>query len=446
MADAHKQSTTIEHGHFDGVPHRQTHTDQRKMPAQLLLTRSCYFPFLDLPRELRDMIYAVMLVRGDVKCIARKVTTDSTLSVKSSKIPVKQRGTFIASLHRNEGTIEYKMSYKIRTRSDLSDYISIFLINNQVYHEATRIFYLRNKFCFPGVLHYRRLPPSVCCAFLQDRTSYTLGYIRSLEIEIQPRIRSRTKCPQTGDAIITHRLLAMVEVINTNLTQLEHLSFQFIGEPPDLRKLPWPYDLEWVDVLLRLPKLKSLAVCYNNANSGRYTHSSDDVGRMVAFVSFLRSRLLKNGDQLGTRNIQVHNRHDVGLYNGFWKRKKDRVLEIKCHDNDKGKSLLQPVRRKSPRVTGVVQKRLKGENRANEERRRSVKSHFHTQGDGNAWKRYSLSKSQLRGEQWGASDVSDWDVSDDSDNDSLNGIDISGMNTSYAVDKGYLQNRDETEG
>lgn len=49
------------------------------------------------------MIYAVMLVRGDVECIAREVTTDWTLSAKSSRIPVKQRGTFIAWLHRNEG-------------------------------------------------------------------------------------------------------------------------------------------------------------------------------------------------------------------------------------------------------------------------------------------------------------------------------------------------------
>lgn len=344
------------------------------------------------------------------------------------------------------GTIEHKLSYKIRTGSDLSNYISIFLINNQVYHEATRIFYLRNKFCFASMSRYRKLSPSVCCAFLQDRTSYTLGYIRSLEIEIRLRIRSRSKRPQTSDAINKHRLLAMVEVINTNLTQLEHLSLQLIGEPPDLRKLPWPYDLEWVDVLLQLSKLKFLAVCYENLNSGRHTYSSDDVGRMVAFVSFLRSIPLKNGDQLGTRNIQVHNRHHLVLCNGFWKRKKERVLKIKCHDNDKGKSLLQPVRRKSPRVTGAVQKRLEGENKANEERRRSIKSHFHTQGDGNAWKRYSLSQRQVTGEQLGASDVSDWDASDDSDNDSLNGIDISGMNTSYAVDKGYLQNRDETEG
>lgn len=43
----------------------------------------------------------------------------------------------------------------------------------------------------------------------------------------------------------------------------------------------------------------------------------------------------------------------------------------------------------------------------------------------------------------GISDTSDWDGSDDDDTDSLNGIDISRMDTAYVIDEKYL-GRDST--
>ncbi|KAK7518059.1 uncharacterized protein IWZ02DRAFT_308764 [Phyllosticta citriasiana] len=96
-------------------------------------------------------------------------------------------------------------------------------------------------------------------------------------------------------------------------------------------------------------------------------------GRLVAFATLLRSRLLRGGEALGTVNISVHERHDAKVYHpvgdfqeSVCRREKWRVFVVRCDDNDSGKSLLAPAKRlprmlnQNPHDSAWLRSRLSG--------------------------------------------------------------------------------------
>jgi len=59
-----------------------------------------------------------------------------------------------------------------------------------------------------------------------------------------------------------------------------------------------------------------------------------DVGCLAGLAKVLRANVLKNGSRLGTKNIRAH-----------WRKMRkieQRIVDISCHDNGKGHSLLSP--------------------------------------------------------------------------------------------------------
>ncbi|KAL1640417.1 hypothetical protein SLS58_006915 [Diplodia intermedia] len=388
-------------------------------------TRSTHFPFLSLPAEVRVMIYGYLLVLPDEGNI---------------HIVPKDEGSMFGSpsAHRDSNVFRNQT-------------LNILLVSKLIYAEAVKEFYSENTFNF-GRSHYCKLCPgefepndneriATCQTFLTGRSPNMLANIKSIEIGISMPWPPR------------HRLNAdflrpVINTLNCDLPVLGHLTLNFHGFCPGVLHTPWRWPSSpqrWLGVLLELRKISNLHIYYSCDRTViselRYgdppSPHKNHLGRMVAFASFLRAHLLKNADDLGNRNIQAHLRHWSSFTLGRWKRKMERVYVVECHDDENGNSFLRPAVRLEPRQIGFLEKRAKdGDDRAvlGDILREEV---FLEE----KWRRLTTTRWDWsdEDEEIGASDAEDWDLSDDGDNDSLNGEDLSGVETTFTRDEHYLK-------
>ncbi|KAF2817376.1 uncharacterized protein BDZ99DRAFT_513616 [Mytilinidion resinicola] len=146
-----------------------------------------YFPLLDLPRELRDLIYEYALVAKDGIHI-RAVPPVPNGRLPICRSPTKRRSILYngySKYHECHFDVTYEF-YAPKGPHDVCD-LSIFLVNKQVYAEASKIFYSQNIFDFcPEMDEDRSF--STCHLFLMDRPTSASSKIRSLALRFgQPQ-------------------------------------------------------------------------------------------------------------------------------------------------------------------------------------------------------------------------------------------------------------------
>jgi hypothetical protein len=161
-------------------------------------TPSTFTRFLQLPREIRDLIYEHMLVRDiiPIECAMTRTSTSdlpNAFNYISSAYPLHA-----ARIHRRiwpipAFDISIDPSDRPRDRSptiyltyqlakaDLGSSINLNILqaNHQVYTEATKVFYGSNIFSFTSDF---RIPTAF--AFLCDRPAASLKLITSLELAL----------------------------------------------------------------------------------------------------------------------------------------------------------------------------------------------------------------------------------------------------------------------
>lgn len=164
--------------------------------------------FLSLPREIRDEIYKLCLVREKVEF--EEFYTDETPEewmkgrrpgnlmlhiAKPDEQPllVYQGVPFVhrvESLTPIDGRSRWDdvyikgrtRSYRICRQTTNPPYLGIFLTNRLVYGECSMIFYGKNSFCFPSKDCESTL--NALSAFLLDRPKQALAYIKNLSLRL----------------------------------------------------------------------------------------------------------------------------------------------------------------------------------------------------------------------------------------------------------------------
>ncbi|KAK0658479.1 hypothetical protein DIS24_g4726 [Lasiodiplodia hormozganensis] len=400
------------------------------------------FRLLDLPRELRDVIYEHMVVRGTVYIIPgdcwkpEQEKRDGHPRAWQLHTRQVRRTTYLRTTHAPGGYYSYHdPHYTDVERVN----VSIFLVNKQVYHEASAIYYKKNTFYFGNAGPCDEiLSVPACYAFLVDRTPDALRKLKAITIMID----SQGVNSPTGSWLDGEYMFDLIDFINKNLA-LETFGLDLCGWPPDVRLSTWNWSvphprhwthghrMSWIGALLQLNKVEKLSI--------EIVAADGNPERLAAFVCLLRHHLLENGERLGTRNIKTYARHfgrycslkesghgDAELY---YKRKTvGRRLQLLSHDDANGRSFVPPATRMSPLWEGAVAKRVaKGQEL--EEARKQVREEA-----GNS--RYT-SVYLFPGEE--DSDVSDYDASDGGDNDSLNSVELDEDDMGFVRDEDYFE-------
>lgn len=166
------------------------------------------FDFLGLPREIRDEIYKLCLVRGQIefeefyidetpedwmrdrkpeKLMLHVAKPDETPLLVYQGIPFVHR---VESLTRIHGRCRWddilyedrERSYRIHRGTTDPPCLDIFLANRLIYQESSMVFYAKNSFCFPS--RECELTLNACSGFLTDRPEQALIYISDISLEI----------------------------------------------------------------------------------------------------------------------------------------------------------------------------------------------------------------------------------------------------------------------
>lgn len=230
--------------------------------------------------------------------------------------------------------------------------LNLLCTSRQVYNEASPVYYSKNYFSFTNYEEVREevLSAQVALSFLADqpKSSHKIRYI-SLNIDT-----SYLKIDQLSARLHGATMVKLCELVRDNV-QLSQLTLELYGDPPDVQMAPWqwrPSDilgtnirtLRWLGGLLLLKDLKALAISLTNWEDN---WNVDRGAREVAFVSFLRTHLLRNGQALGRRNISLQLRHEsLWVYNTVFevlgnKRWKDRLIKVYCSDDEHGNTFLE---------------------------------------------------------------------------------------------------------
>ncbi|KAL1640416.1 hypothetical protein SLS58_006914 [Diplodia intermedia] len=384
------------------------------------------FRLLDLPRELRDMIYERMFIRNTVfitqgECWEpgqKKRINHPRWSWQLHSRQIR-RTTFL-----NPPADYWSYDDPHLTDVEPSGNVNVFLSNRQIYQEASAVYY-KNNFCFMD-----EFSVPACYTFLMDRTPHALKHLKHITLHITAWYDGDSM----GSEMNSQDMFDLVGFINRNLS-LESLSLELQGWPPDVRSATWDWrppgfmfardKMSWIGALLELTPVPDLSIAI----------SADDRGppeRLAAFVHLLRSQLLQNGEGLGSRNIKAYIPHagrwclrteadGSNIVKGFKRKTTDRGLRALSHDDDKGRSLAKPPQRAAPLWEGAVAKRVaRGEEReAAREAVREAAADEHRYGNDD-------------------SDVSDYDASDGSDGDSLNSLELDDDDVEAVRDEAYF--------
>ncbi|KAL0264920.1 hypothetical protein SLS55_000874 [Diplodia seriata] len=376
------------------------------------------FRLLDLPRELRDMIYERMFIRNPVfitqgECWGPGQKKRNNRSRWSPQLHSRQirRTTFL-----NPPARYWSYDDPHLTDVEPSGNVNVFLSNRQIYQEASAVYY-KNNFCFMD-----EFSVPACYTFLMDRTPHALKHLKHITLHITAWYDGASM----GSEMNSQDMFDLVGFINRNLS-LKSLSLELQGWPPDVRSATWDwltpgclfaqYKMSWIGALLELQPVPNLSIAISAEHRG-------PPGRLAAFIRLLRSSLLQNGERLGSRNIKAYTRHvgrwcsrteaDGQVVKCYKRKTTDRGLRVLSHDDARGRSFTERPQRAAPLWEGAVAKRVaRGEER--EEAREQVRA---AAADGS----YDDDLHSSHGAE--DSDVSDYDASDDGDNDSLNSLEL----------------------
>ncbi|KAF4302391.1 hypothetical protein GTA08_BOTSDO10404 [Botryosphaeria dothidea] len=416
------------------------------------------FPLLNLPRELRDIVYGYMMIRKRITVTVGYCWADKAKGNKKRfdlRVRERRRTAYQRTLAAGEQYASYEeMKYGRRKAWNYPN-LNIFLTNRQIYDEASAVYYGKNTFEFPAAGRTNKvLSVQACHAFLQDRPPRSLGRIKSLELIIDNPSYGR-ECAAWLDGDV---LVPLVEFIRDEL-DLDRLSLIIEGWPPEMRSSPWDWmgkcnfnsdkPRKWVGALARLNNLKSLSLTFE-------AHPEGDPQRIVACARFLRSQMLNNGALLGSRNIHAYERHCSTQWRQInWKacdvftRERQRIYVVQCHDDEHGNSLLPPKAHPEPRLPGIKALRVqKGHDPFEVER--AIRNAY--QG------RIYVDLPSIRifcdehddegredDDEDSSSDYLDYDLGDDGDDDSLLSFALEEDDSVYVRDDEYFDKFEEHE-
>lgn len=341
------------------------------------------FRFFDLPRELRDRIYRVALVKEliDIEPVSCASDDDDEETVARHPQP-KLRSTYTS--------LGKVMTYRLAKPRGCScgecvtedaPMLQLFYVNRSVYHEAREIFYKENEFS-------TILSSGIGCnTFFKDR-EYALPMIRKISLDV-PFHTAEFNYTRWTDR--HYKVLFKTIKEKTGIRKLTlnfHGKFKtrpratmtdtFTGLVPNLAEDKWkcPCDCQaWEHPLLALGQamgidgvpssktgkmhnnewnlikalttgitdLSRLSVnvdfCYHMLDHEGHDEAIFEHEHIRNFIAYMRTRMLKKGEALGATQIhgycRVHNEVE------------DKRYRFHCDDDEYGKSHLELFKNKS---------------------------------------------------------------------------------------------------
>jgi len=117
--------------------------------------KRCFFPFLELPQKLRDLIYTFALVRDTICIIANQesflgcghntITSYSVKYERTLRNLVCSRSTWVTSFDHRDARLPFSYEYLPHADCNLSN-LRLFYTKRQIYRESLSIFYSSNLF------------------------------------------------------------------------------------------------------------------------------------------------------------------------------------------------------------------------------------------------------------------------------------------------------------
>lgn len=135
------------------------------------------FPLKKLPRELRDKIYELMLMRGDLTIIARELEPSHHSDPEATWTGVVARIGVKTICARNTFILAY---YPVFFEAPL---LNIFLADRQTYSETWPIFYSQNTFAFRCPC-LEKSSIEICRVFLKTRRLETLKVMHKISLDL----------------------------------------------------------------------------------------------------------------------------------------------------------------------------------------------------------------------------------------------------------------------
>jgi hypothetical protein len=262
---------------------------------------------LQLPREIRDLIYEYMLVRDAIPidgAITKPISTNvpdnfeelySCCQLRAPRVHRRLWPMPAFDIHLEDSPsfknrsftvyMTYQFSKSISTTSEPSPNLHILQTNKQIYTEASKIFYGCNVFSFTGDF---RIPTAF--AFLCDRPAPSLRLIRYLQLALleDSNIRGTPQAHypiirRSTDSLVLqyayHYFTELCTLLSTPRVRLwklyliiETLSVPSHPTPSDLHgSLEWekrglagsrPQVPLWLDPLLKIENLKAIELCW----------------------------------------------------------------------------------------------------------------------------------------------------------------------------------------
>lgn len=413
------------------------------------------FPLLDLPRELRDLVYERMLIRKVIYIVPGYCWEKRTWGNPyrfDLHVPEHQRSTYERTLAAGMQYASYEERKRGSRRNHNCPNLNIFLTCRQVYDETSSVYYKQNLFYFDFAGRTNEvLSVQAGHAFLLDRPPRSLQRLRSIKLTIgNPSLGRPAASWLDGDVVVP-----LVNFMRDNLS-LDYFFLDVQGWPPDMRSAPWDWlgtepdtngnPRKWVGAFARLDNLKSLEITLTASDDG-------DCGRLVACAAFLRSSMLINGAALGTKNIHAYHRHNDVYYLQIDNKPCDihyrepiRFFAVQCYDNEYGNSLLPRKSHPSPSFPGIKAKRVQqGHDPVAVEKALRDAIAEKPDQDLHTYRIFCDEDQDDGGESDDDSvwNQLDYDLSDDGDNDSLISIDPSGLEVDYVRDDEYFEYFDE---
>lgn len=222
------------------------------------------FRIVDLPREIRDMIWRYALVRPKIH-----IAFSPTSNFPASGPAVNRRSKLTIRQHKyhdhpvaTEGSYHY---WHISENSNIGEPgidLSLFLTSFWVYAECTEVFYSQNVFAFGddcSTPKASRVSGGIATiyAFLEDRSPTVKGYIRHVEINALYGCASSTF--HEGEYGFQSALRAMsdlrLDTLSLNLSYIQLSSFTDAWRRQPLHQVRARLELTVSTLNFRLPQV-----------------------------------------------------------------------------------------------------------------------------------------------------------------------------------------------
>lgn len=262
------------------------------------------FDFLGLPREIRDEIYKLCLVREKIEF--EEFYTDETIEdwmqdrkpeklvlrvAKPNEVPllVYHDMPFVHGVealtpvdgrsHWEDEIHEHRTrSYRISRDQTGYPYLRIFSTNRMVYQEATVIFYGKNTFSFPS--RNCELTLNACSAFLCDRPEQARPYIKNLSLGIGHIVKYPNYVPFISFYSIHKPTIERLSRTLGNMVYLDHLNLFVEEQTPSLKATEafrnsreYVGLYEWAEELKHINAPKNLVVDLIDSYGSEYKHN-----------------------------------------------------------------------------------------------------------------------------------------------------------------------------